>query len=209
MRTLVFHTITQRDWDFSKSHRDPSQPPLLALVASLQDSEDGEIARMERMVLLDDGMQVDPSTTEREGLTTYMMETNGYPLDDVMAEFNELLDGMVEYGASYGAEHHWKVVQIAAESLGGALPFIALMCLMKKSTIPCRLPSRSPNTFKQPKLVEAYDFFAGRPLSLNFDGDAQSILRQHLDARLQVFHGLQRYEAEELKKAAGASSIWE
>lgn len=211
-KTLVMHTITRADWRFRDaagqhvSHRDPSQPPLLALVASVQDSDDGEVARMLRMVRLDDGMQVSDETRQREGLSTRMMEEDGHPLDDVMTEFRDLLNGC-DWVAAYGGEHHWKVAQIAAENVGVDIPQIAVMCLMKKSTIPCHLPTRTVGTFKTPKLTEAYEFYAGRPLAIDFTGDSQTILRQHLDARLMIWNGLCRFESGELQKAAAPVSF--
>jgi hypothetical protein len=205
MKTLVFHTIQTADHNWKLPHSDPSQPPLLALVASLQDDDLGEIDRMTRMVRLDDGMRVDKSTTDREGLTTEMMEDRGLHLEDVMIEFGDMLKGC-EWKAAYGCDHHSKIVAIAAELADVSLPIVAQMDLMKRSTIPCRLPSRTAGTFKQPKLIEAYEHFAGKPLSLSFDGDAQSILNQHLEARLVVYRGLRKYESDELLKAAGAQS---
>jgi hypothetical protein len=199
-KVLVFHTMTCQAWNFNLSHSDPAQPPLLALVAALID-DNGELGRMTRIIQLPEGEQISARAYADSGINDDMMREHGVPLCEAIREFAALAE-LADYVAAYSVDHHASVVLRSARECDIDLPTAAVYCLMREATIPCKIPSRSPNTFKLPKLAEAYAHFAQKELEMPYDGTALEILDWHLRVRNLIYRGIKLHEARELQREA-------
>jgi DNA polymerase III epsilon subunit-like protein len=172
----------------------------MGLVAALLD-DGGELGRMMQLIRIPADRPFTQKAYQDTGITQAMIDRSGVSLDDAMREF-ALLMGIADWVAAYSVEHHAAVVNNAALQCDVDLPNVALYCLMKKATNVCKLPARTPNTYKMPKFTEAYAHFAGKNFAIPYDGTALEILDCHLRARNLILRGIKLAEQRELRQAS-------
>lgn len=201
--TLVFHTLQNARHNFALSHSDPSQPDLLGLVAALHDDDAPKVPleKMTAIITLDEGKGISEESFRMDGIGERMMHEHGVPLHIALDKFADMAK-RADRVAAFSVEHHVKTVLAAATITEVEMPTVSMMCLMKKSTIPCKLPTRTAGTYKMPKLVEAYHVYTKQDFVIPYSASAQEILDYHLNARSIVFQGIRKWEDGELKKAA-------
>jgi hypothetical protein len=199
MNTLVFHTLQSGTHDFQARHVHPSQPPMLALMASLFDTDDKEVDRMVSLVRLD-GVTISNEAVAYHGIDTDMMMDEGLPLAEVLTQFAALAEG-VAGATAFSVDHHAAVVRIALVKAEMTMLSPPIWCLMRKSVDICRIPTRT-GTFKFPKLSEAYQHFTGKEVPTKFRGSVFEILSEHLEIRNAIYLGIRKYEADQLSTAA-------
>lgn len=194
--------MTSKAWKFGPgiSHSDAGQPPLLAFVASLWDERE-KMEAMKFIVQLPDGERISEEQFRYDAIGESMMDEWGVPLPEMVDAIMPMLE-QADFISAYAVEHHGFLLRRAIEDCGMEAPIKATHCLMKKSTIPCRIPTRTVGTYKQPKMIEAYLHFAGKPFELPAAGSADAILSYHLNAREVIYLGIKAWDDANLKKAA-------
>ncbi len=155
----------ERDSGHSIGLADPRQPHLVR-IAYLGVDEAGPVRGVCQIIRPEAPWNgwISDEATGGHGVTTEIAEMRGLPLEAVMEEFYDALDGTDELVA-FNIDFHVRVLRKAMIDLGGNFTMpgsVAPFCAMRMAAPFVRKPrvDRKPG-FMWPKLVEAYAHFSG------------------------------------------------
>ena len=165
---LFFDTETTGIVDRKKKLDDPSQPRIVQLAAVLC-GEDGVITEELNLIAKPDGWTVPEVCANIHGLTTEICEEKGIPMLDILTRFNAMKEkctDRVAFNISFDK------TMLMREEMAYGIPHgeekkISL-CVMEMAKPLCKMPATAKmkewdiNTFKPPKLKEAYQHFFGQ-----------------------------------------------
>jgi DNA polymerase-3 subunit epsilon len=161
---------------------DPKQPHVTQVAAILFDDAT-EVERMDAYVK-PDGWTVSEEITKLTGITMEHLMDVGRPIKDVIEQFMAMLgksEGRVAHNDVFDA----RMLRIELSRLYGKDdPCVDVwknfpsFCTMNESKSICRIPAKTVGKYKNPKLVEAYEFFFCEPPKVQHNAmdDAESAL---------------------------------
>lgn len=199
MLALIFDTETSGLMDHKQPADAPGQPRVCSIAAALVD-ESGLVKRRMHRLFNGAGWSADVIRKAEgpeggfaiNGLSRKLMEEQGLPAKDVLAEFDSLVDechGIASFGLAFDQKMIRAEQRIAGRSdRYGERP---TWCVQTAARPMCKLPPTDKmmasnfKTFKQPTLTEAYKILVGLDLPHAHDAEAD------LEATIALF-SLQR-----------------
>lgn len=175
---IVGDTETSGLFDFSKPADAPGQPRLAAL-AMIWTTPGFAVTREEVFFVKPDGWKMEPGATAVNGLTDAWLQRHGVPIADVLDVYESaIVEGRAF--AFYNSQFDTKVMRAEFRRAGRKDHFESTpnLCVMRKCIGVCKIPKKTGNGYKFPKLAEAMAHFkipqAGHHTAI---GDATSALQ--------------------------------
>jgi DNA polymerase-3 subunit epsilon len=163
----IFDTETTGLIDRKKKLDDPSQARIVQLAALLCDEQGNDLEEL-NLIAKPDGWTVPEFVASIHGLTTEICEAKGVPMPEILAKFNAMkakCTDRVAYNISFDK------TMLMREELAYGITHDSenktSLCVMEMAKPICKMPATSKmkdwdiNTFKPPKLKEAYKYFFG------------------------------------------------
>lgn len=182
MATAVFfdtETTGLPQWHGGAGH--PKQPHIVQLAAIKQDLDTKQIIHTLACVMkIPDDVTIDPQAEAVHKKSKEFCNKYGYRPETILKMFQVMLedaDVVVAHNMKFDSLVYEAAVLRSIEKNGQFLSMDAFRkcracCTMLNSINLCRLPdTRKPNTFKWPKLNEAWPILVGRPQGLEWNED--------------------------------------
>jgi len=189
---IFFDTETNGLLNFKRDLMDESQPRIIQLAAILTDRDLVEVDSMSAYIK-PDGWIIPEETTKIHGITIEKCESDGIPMPEALARFNEL-KARATHRFAFNIAYDKRMLAREANLYG--IPHdsseIETFCVMTLAKPECKIPptakmmSAGFKTYKTPNLSEAHEILLGHA----FDGahDALNDVR----ATIQVFSELRK-----------------
>lgn len=156
---VVFDTETSGLFDFSKPADAPGQPRLAAL-SMISTTPTLAITHEKAFFVRPDGWTIDAGASAVNGLTHEFLMDVGVPVGDALDYYEAAIkDGCVF--AAYNSQFDTKVMRAEFRRAGRPDHFedTPNVCVMRKSIGVCKIPKKTGNGYKFPKLSEACAHF--------------------------------------------------
>lgn len=159
MKYAVLDTESSGLFDFSKPADAEGQPRLANLAIILLGEDLKEESRID-IFIKPDGWEMKPDATAVNGLTTEHLALVGKPVTEAMKTYSRV----VEHGyvvCAYNAQFDTKIMrgELRRAGMPDLFEQTPNICLMRASTNIVRVPKKTGNGWKFPKLSEACAFF--------------------------------------------------
>lgn len=195
MPNLIIDTVTTGYWKYDEGITSPNQPKMVGLSAILEEEDHTIIDQMSRIIQLPKGYSVTEGAEKFHGIRTIDVKEYGEPLEDIIAQFKDmLLQATLE--VAFNSTHHEAVIRrsFIDAKIDYPAPEPPTYCAMRMATQVTRIVDRRGN-YKWPSLAEAYYHFAKQPLSIDFTQGPRDVMSQRVAAVRRVYHGLQHHFA--------------
>lgn len=174
---VVFDTETSDLFDFSKPADAPGQPRLAAL-SMIWTTPGLAVTREEMLYIKPTGWKMGAGATAVNGLTDDFLERNGIPIEQALDLYEEAIREGRAFIA-FNAQFDTKVMRAELRRAGREDHFESTpnICVMRKSIGVCKIPKKTGNGYKFPKLAEALQHFRiPQSGAHTASGDAQGAL---------------------------------
>ena len=172
---LVIDTETSGLPRFDLPAEAPEQPHIASIAMIYATGEGDAVLTVERetyALIKPTGWELEPGAAAVNGLTMEMLETDGRPIVELMAEYAEAIDDD-RVIVAFNAQFDCKMCRGALRRLGMDDRFERTrnLCTMRgasavmKLAPPEKMMAAGYKTNKMPKLAEAYEYFIGEPLT--------------------------------------------
>lgn len=175
MKYAIIDTETSGLFDFAQP-ADAAGQPRLAALAIIVIEPPSETAIEHTFLIRPDGWAMSPEVTAINGLTTEYLAAHGIPVADAISVYASLIDGGCIV-AAFNAQFDTKIMRGEMRRAGIPDRFESTpnICLMRGLTQHCRVPKKTGNGYKFPKLSEACAYFKlEQPAAHSAMGDARS-----------------------------------
>lgn len=179
---LFFDTETSGKVDFKADPLHPSQPHLIQLGAALYTPEAKEVASLNLLVRLEQGVRIDPEAERIHGISFEKTQLGGVSRRSALTILGELAL-CSKLVVAFNKNFDIGVIRAACNREGtvygmGQAP---TFCAMEGMTPVCRIPSPyRAGQYKWPKLVEAHRHCFGE----EFDGAHDALADVRATARV-------------------------
>lgn len=185
---LVYDVETSGIPDWKKPSNDPSQPHIIQIAAILCDDAGIEIERM-NVFIKPEGWELPPEITTLTGIMAEQLESQGIPIADAIEKFLALWR-KAKLTIAHNDSFDRRVLRIEMARLFGNVDVLEqwknfpAFCTMNYTKNIVKMPPTAKmeaagfNSFKPPKLEEAYLFFFGKKPAVSHDAmaDVESTL---------------------------------
>jgi DNA polymerase III subunit epsilon len=165
---LFFDTETTGKYEFAFPPDDPRQPYIVQLAALLTDDDGKELASL-NTIIKPDGFIIPNEAASIHGITTERARQIGVNIDAALAMFFELKK-RADVWVAHNIDFDRAVIDSVAERMFldvGTFEKNRCFCTMLASAPVLKMPNQyGYDTYKWPKLIEAYRHFFGE----SFDG---------------------------------------
>jgi DNA polymerase-3 subunit epsilon len=206
MTILVFDTETTGLHSKSSPLTDPRQPWLVQLSALQVELEPLRVVQSLSLIVRPDGWEIPVEAQEIHGISTEFAEAYGQDVKQVLTPFMELwLCGSAGEPCECVA-HNWDfdkfIMSIALARTFGQCGLLDTwqsaqgFCTMNQSkrivNAQTKPDAKGKTRLKNPKLLEAYEFFYGKPYDTAHTANADAV------ATLQVYLALREHKDVEI-----------
>lgn len=167
---LYTDTAANTNWDWKLPTDHAAQPRMIRLAWATE--EPGS----ERCILIHAGVkEIDPETFARDGVSKEDLDRLGVPLADALDEFGSVLAGVTTV-TGFSWDFHRKVIERSVALLGRPpIVWPQTACAMRVAAPVVRTRLQKNGQWAWPKMIEAYQHFAGHEMVRHADPVAAGI----------------------------------
>jgi DNA polymerase III subunit epsilon len=161
---LVFDTETTGFLNRKLPANHPDQGRIVQIAAMLLDNNLDSMAAFS-LLIKPDNWNIQPGAQKVHGISKELCEKHGVEIPLALSILSSLML-KAKYLVAFNLAFDKSMLEIEAEllQLSGHFnrPQENQFCVMEMTTPICKLPGKFPNSYKWPKLEEAYNYFFGR-----------------------------------------------